>query len=368
MSKIENKNLEAELNGNEEEEVDDNTPVDPEIEKKMRNLKIDDSAFGGEGDESKSKKRKTKQPKEKSNKKEQDFLEFAKKNEIEVKIKYEKSPEKKDLKLNENTKNNNQKPFNNNKKDFNNQKGNYNNKYYNNKKNYNKNNNKGGFQPKNFNNKFDPMNAYNNNPYMMYPMNNQGVMRPDMMYYGQMPMNHQLPNFPVPNQHQQIAEEQHPSIGGKGVKESLEYYLSLDNLNKDLFLRKKIDINGYIEVDDILKFNNMVKNNATHDTIKDVLKESKVVEEKISGGKTYLRNKLWEEIKHNLISIEDLETKKSHKKGNYNYNYVTMQNNYFMPMMPYDPSMFGGAPMNHMMNPMNHNMMGGMNHFNQVDN
>lgn len=385
--------LEAELNAQlEEEEVEDNGPVDPELEKKIKTLQIDGNTFTGEGDETKSKKKKAKQQKDKVAKV-QDFHEFAKKNEIDLNIKYEKSPEKKEggkvnqdsyskditQKSNTNYSNNNKKynNYNNNNTNNNYNKGGYNKSYYNNNNNYKKNNynnknynNKGGFQQKNFNNKFDPMNSYNNNPYMMYPMNNQGMgMRPDMMFYGQMPMNSHN-NIPLNNNSNfnNSQMEDHSIIGGKGVKESLEYYFSLDNLNKDLFMRKKIDNDGYIEVEEILKFNNMIKNNATSDTIKDILKESKVLEESQAYGKTFLRNKNWEEIKHNLISVEEIEARKNQKKGNFNYNYVTMQNNYFMPMMPIDPSMFG-SQMNHMM-PIP-NMMGmgmGLNTpYNQLD-
>mmetsp|Transcript_29756 Transcript_29756/g.30895 ORF Transcript_29756/g.30895 Transcript_29756/m.30895 type:complete len:218 (-) Transcript_29756:130-783(-) len=216
-------------------------------------------------------------------------------------------------------------------------------------------------QQKTFNNKFDPMNGSNNHPYMFNPMGNQ-MMRPDMMYFGQMPMQ------PNTNPHNNERPEDHHNIGEKGVKESLEYYLSLENLNKDLFIRQKIDSEGYIEAEDILKFNNMKKQKVDINTIREIVNENNsMVEEKVVNDKIFLRSKLWNEIKHNLISLEELEARKTQKKGNYNYNYVTMQNNYFMPMMPYDQMLQGGGmPMNQFMPPMP-NMMG-MNQYGNQEN
>lgn len=337
-----------------------------EITNNMDNLDID-SAFTAEDGSKSKKKNKNKENKNKKNGK--DFLEYAKKNEIEVKINYEKSPEKKQEKeekiedykrkpynKNFNKGENNQKNYNNQNREYpqGNHQGGFNKGGY--RKNYqNKNKGFGGNNQKTFNNKFDSMNSYNNNPYM-FP--NMQFMRPDMMYMGQMPMN--PTNF---NQgfNQLDREDQHHSIGEKGIKESLEYYLSLDNLNKDLFIRRKIDNNGFVLVEDILKFNNMVKHNATTDTIKEVVQESEVIEENNIEGKSAIRNRNWEDIKKKLISIEELEMRKQ-KKGN-NYNFVTMQNNYFMSMMPYDPMMMG--QMQGMGNFMPPSMMGGMPYNNQ---
>ena len=357
-------------------------------------------------------KKKKKQPKDKSTKKGTDFMEYAKKNEIEVNFKYEENAEKKryskeegkdysqgnynknnsnydknststyQTSYNKDEKNYDNKNYNNyGNKNYNNynNKGynNYNNKNYNNKsynkkgyynKNYNNQYNQNQNSNKAFNNKFDPINGggQQNHPYSVYPnqypMNNQ-MMRPDMMYYGQMPMN------PMNNQHffhPQQDDMQH-NLAEKGVKESLEYYLSLDNLNKDLFIRKLIDHDGYIAIDEILKFNQMVKNNATNDTILQIVDESKIIEQAVIGDKVFLRNKLWNDLKNNLVPLEELESKKNNKKqGNYNYNYVTMQNNYFMPMAPMDNQMMmhGGMPNMNQFMP-HSNMMGNMGNQNE---
>jgi len=389
-TELENKNQHLDQDDNEEQ-------VNELLANKIQDIDLNKNVLLEE-DGTKSKKKKGKQPKEKNAKKGEDFMEYAKKNEIEVNLKYEEKDEKKrDFNVggkdysqgNYNNKNNNydknsnnyennyskdEKNYNknynnyNNKnynKNYNNNYNNYNNKNYNSKykkgyynKNYNNQYNHNQNNNKAFNNKFDPINGHSNHPYVVYPVNNQ-MMRPDMMYYGQMPMNgNQFPQQVFPPQQDDIHNQ---NLSEKGIKESLEYYLSLDNLNKDLFIRKLIDQNGYIAVEEILKFNNMTKNNATNDTILQLVSESKIIEQEVVGEKVCLRNKLWNDLKHNLVSLEELEAKKNHKKGNYNYNYVTMQNNYFMPMVPMDNQMMmqGGIPNMNQFMP-HPNMMGNM--------
>lgn len=323
---------------NEEEAEDLNAENDPEILKKVQNLTIDNNMFKDSNDKSK-KHQKTKN-KEKNNKKNGvDFLEYAKEHKIDMTIKYEKSPPKKDVQLSDKktfTKNNNNQTFNNNK-GYNK---NSNNKYNNNKK-YGNNND----QNKLFNNKFDPINGFNNNPYMMY---NYPMMRPDlMMFKGGYYNNHGFEGFGDLNNHNQmnyqmnnINQEDH--LYGKGIKESLEYYLSIDNLNKDSYLRKQIDDEGYVDVNTILSFNNMKKHNANLSNVKEVLSEKECsLEDKTEGDKLFIRNKNWSKIKSSLLSIDEIEQQKNVKK-NYNYNFVTLQNNYFMPMVPMDPNMIQG--------------------------
>lgn len=361
-----------------EEEEDDNTPVDPDVLKKLNNLTIDQSAFTGTN-EPKSKKKKGKQPKDNKGHG-KDFLEYAGKNGIELNIKYEKSPEKTNTRNNidrkegykNNYSNNNnsnnykqggQKYQTQNKKFMNNNK--FNNNHTHNKKEYNENY---GQQQKTFSNKFDPVNGYNMHPYM-YPMQQPfgNMMRPDMMYFGQMPMQPMQPMH-FPNVMQTNDELPH-NFGEKGIKESLEYYLSLENLNKDFYIRTKIDSNGYIDVNDILNFNNMKKNKASLESIREIVKEGNtIIEEAIFSDKVFVRNKKWEEIKPYLCSIEELESKKTQKKGNYNYNYVTMQNNYYMPMMQFDPMMMqGGMPMTQFGGMPNMMGMGNYNPNSQLD-
>ena len=335
-------------------EIDQDTS---DLNKNMQNLSVDEDPFSGL--EKSKKKKKGKQPKPVSTKKGEDFLEYAKKHEIDVDFTYEKSPERKKEEVAQEKKKytNNyssttnstttNKPYNNNTNT-----NNYQNKNY--KKNYKNNNNNNEFnkqqQTKVFNNKFDQINSYNTNP---YSNPNMHMMRPEMMFMGQMPM--QPINFPM-----QVEDNMYE----KGVKESLEYYLSLEHLNKDKYIRQKIDNNGYIDVEEILKFNNMKKHKADLDTIRDCINnKNSPIEEASFNNRIYIRNKDWNQIKNYLIPIEEIESRKS--KKNYNFNYVTMQNNYFMPMMPYDQNMMMQG-----MNYMNYmpNVMGGMHPYGHYEN
>jgi len=41
----------------------------------------------------------------------------------------------------------------------------------------------------------------------------------------------------------------------KGILESLEYYFSIENLNKDGYMRSKMNEDGYIDCNEIVVFN-----------------------------------------------------------------------------------------------------------------
>jgi mRNA-degrading endonuclease YafQ of YafQ-DinJ toxin-antitoxin module len=41
----------------------------------------------------------------------------------------------------------------------------------------------------------------------------------------------------------------------KGIVDHLNYLFSIENLNKDHFLRSKLDENGFIEAGDVITFN-----------------------------------------------------------------------------------------------------------------
>jgi len=218
---------------------------------------------------------------------------------------------------------------------------------------------------KEFNNKFDSMNSGYNHPYMtqtnpymnqqtpymnsmsnnmgnmnmMNNMNQNFMMRPEMLLYQQSlqmqnPMfQNQLNNL---NNVSQIKQEDNINIG-KSIKESLEYYFSNENLNKDFYTRSKMDENGFIESGEILNFNNMKKQNADLDKLKEIIcDKNSNIELKENSGKVYFRNKNWEEIKkNNLISIEDLKNLK--KSNNMNLNYFNLQNNFYYNLPPMNP-------------------------------
>lgn len=325
---------------NEEDSEDINAENDPEILKKVQNLKIDENMFKDTTTNNK-KQQKSKNQGKNNKKNGVDFLEYAKEHKIDMNIKYEKSPPKKDVqvqdKKNFNKTNNSQTNY---KTGFNKNNTKYNNNN-NNKKHGNNND-----QSKLFNNKFDPINGFNNNPYMMY---NYPMMRPDMMMqggynymnsgFGGYGLGGYNPNFQTyQNLNSNQLQNHDDHLNGKGVKESLEYYLSVDNLNKDIYLRKQIDEEGFVDVNVILNFNNMKRHNANLSSVKEVLSDKECsLEDKTVGEKLFIRNKNWSNLKSTLLSLEEIEQQKNIKK-NYNYNFVTMQNNYYMM----DPNMMQG--------------------------
>ena len=334
MSKLANENLNNLNKNREEEEEADNTQLDKEAIEKLRNLKIDDSIFLKANEEINGKKKNSKVHKNKQ-KKGVDFMEYANQHGINVKIKYgerEKTPEKKEAKIEKKAFKNpivevkanepellanpkHSKPFNKNKKPY-------------------SKNNQGNKMT--FNNKFDSMNSYGMNPYLnpMFPMNDLN----NMMFYGQMP----IPNMqPMVNNFPQSKHEEQP----KGIKESLEYYFSFDNLNKDTYVRERMNSDGYVKASEILNFNNMKKQNANLEKIREVISFNSEIEEGSVNGEVCFRNKNWNYIKPKLISIDEIEQNKLMKKTHINYNYVTMQNNFFINPYQYEMISKGQAPM-----------------------
>jgi len=138
------------------------------------------------------------------------------------------------------------------------------------------------------------------------------------------------------------------------VMDTLDYYFSIENLNKDYFFRKKLDENGYIDAEIIMTFNTMKKYSVTKEKIRDILKKfDGTVEANSKDEILLLRNKNWENIKSKLSPLETVKELHLSKKANVqNNNVVTMQNNYYiysqMGMGQYQyPQMMGGY-----MNPM----------------
>ncbi len=111
---------------------------------------------------------------------------------------------------------------------------------------YNKNYNK--FPKKNFyfqnkskNNKFDQVNGIMYNP-MMYGDMGQNMMNP----YSQ----HQQ-NF-----NQQDQYEMDPFFGGeRSVEEIISYIFSSEFLNKEVYIRKRIGVDGLIDLNHVLNYN-----------------------------------------------------------------------------------------------------------------
>jgi la-related protein 1 len=117
---------------------------------------------------------------------------------------------------------------------------NYNN--YNNNSNYNHgnnnyNNNETKDASKTFQNKFDQTTQ------QQVPSYHNPFMMPQMM-----PMNMNMNMY----QHQQPIEDDNE----KSVSECLEYYFSEENLNKDYYIRSRMNDDGYIDAYEIVNFNN----------------------------------------------------------------------------------------------------------------
>jgi hypothetical protein len=187
-------------------------------------------------------------------------------------------------------------------------------------------------KPMTFSNKFD---NFNNqmpgafyNPFMApqtVPMN----MPPSNMYY-------------QPPQNQPQLEEHDGS--DKSVSECLEYYFSEENLNKDSYIRSRMNDDGLIDAQEIANFNKMKSRGVTIEKLEEILKtaeENTVIESSLIGGRLFLRNKYWDSFKDRLVPLDKLQMQRKMNKK-YQTNYVNMQNNYFYQMTPnmYTPGMY----------------------------
>ncbi len=278
---------------NEEEE-----PVDEELQKQMKDVKIDDSVFSGEH----KKGDKKKHDKKNSKKKGIDFMEYASKNNIQVNIEYEEDKFEKNKNYHDN-KNKNYNNNNNNKK-YDNKGKNYN------KKGFNKNNNNNQNRPYKFGgNKFDSFN--------------------------------QKPNFE--NHFYQVPKFNNDTE----IKNFIENLFNENTLNKDLYLRNRLNDKGQILVYDLEKYTALKKNNVDSNKIIDLLKESNNLEISEIDGKKYINVKNYSQL--NLLTIEQINENKNKMKMNrlqnmypnqmgfnpYGFNYGQMQN--FIPNQGFYP-------------------------------
>ena len=299
-----------------QEEVEEEEPVDVELQKQMKNLKFDDSAFVKK--DSDNKKKEKKEDKKNKKNKGQDFLDYASKNNIQINIEYEED------KIQEKRK----KYFDKKDQQYDNKTGGYQKKYPNNN-NY-KYKNQGGYKrpqkraPFKFGgNKFDACNMQKG-PY-------------DQMHYQE--------NTYVPKQTPVLTTD-------KEVLAFIEEMFSAQTLNKDIYLRKHLSEEGEIDVNDIANYYTIKKNNVPANKISELLKESKTLEIKEVDGKTLVIVKGIKEM--NLMTIEAIAASKKTAKmqrmqqnfypqmgGEFppymGYNYIHMQNNYFIPSQGFYP-------------------------------
>ena len=278
----------------EEEKEEEEEPVDLELQKEMKGIKIVDSDFSNEP-KAKKQNKKLKNPEDKKNKKKgQDFLDYANKNNIQINIEYEEN--KYQLKKKDEQKigdKNGNKYNNNNKRQYN--KGGYN-------KNYQQKGNR------NTGNKFDGVNQ------RMYPQ------------------PHYYQNF-------------YPKlVENKEILEYLEKIFGEKNLNKDTYIRNRLK-DGKILVDDVAAYNNIKKNNIDSNKIMEIVKDSQNLEIVNEEDKNYIKIKDFDKLK--LLSIEQIISNKNYlRMRNYApqmayppYNgYINMQNNYYFSFPSY------GAP------------------------
>jgi len=185
-------------------------------------------------------------------------------------------------------------------------------------------------------------NNYNNMPQnqMYNPMMMNEMMMQQQNYQSMPNMNNNTQN----NNELEGGNEIRNGEIDKFVLESLNYYFSEENLNKDSFMRTSMNDDGFIEVTTVASFNRMHKNGVTVEKIEEILKTSETdIETKTIEDKFLLRNKDWSNLKSKLIPIESIQKKNKRPPQtlNKNINFVNYQNNFYcqLPNQIYNPNL-----------------------------
>lgn len=284
-----------------QEEEQEEEPVDLELQKEMKGLKIEASDFAGEPKAKKQNKKSKNTEDKKGKKKGQDFLDYANKNNIQINIEYEENKyqlkKKEDQKYGEKGGN----KSNENKKQF----------------------NRGGYKNEKNRTQKRQQNYYTGNKFDNY----------GWKYY-QNNYQHQVPKL----------------IENKEILEYLEKMFGEENLNKNLYLSKRIN-QGKILIDDIVNYNDIKKNNINADKILETIKDSQNLECINEDNKNYIKIKNFEKLK--LISPDQIYQNKKAGRPNrpynqmpyqqyqypsYGNNYINMQNNFYFPPSVYNYS------------------------------
>ena len=118
----------------------------------------------------------------------------------------------------------------------------------------------------------------------------------------------------------------------QSILEILEYYLSEKNLNKDFYLRTKIDQEGFVDSKELLTFNRIKSRGLTSENIVEILRDgnSDVIETRVTLDGTFLlRNKDWDSFENKLTPIDILyaERKKNFKSKQNNRGMGNSLNN-----------------------------------------
>jgi hypothetical protein len=324
-------------NNIEQEEYEDEG-VDEDLQRQMKNVNLDENELTGGKAQSGVKSKNAKKTSAVKKKKGEDFLEYASKNGIQVNLEYEesktntfnkKTPFKKDGKF-DNTKPNKNSPQThsenpNSEQSTQNHSNFKKGTFRGGKKPYNK-----GISNPNFrkqgNNKFDLCNNNGMPMYNPYMFNNQ----PKTQGF----------NYPEPVDEKEFLLKEGTD---QGLVSYLENFFSLENMNKDLYLRNRLSEDGFISVKDLAMFNKLKRNSVSVEKIEEVLGSgNEVIESKLQDGFLYLRNREWATLKDQLLSKEQIyQQNRSAKKLMYQnqnqgstMNYVSLQNNYFINTMP----------------------------------
>merc|ERR1712032_1335013 len=325
---------EDEENQNQSEEE----PMDSEVINASKNNTISDD-YKKIDLTKKDSKNKSKRGKKNNNKK-GDFLDLAQEKGIEFKFEYEdKEIEKKNYYQKDN-KNFSGKPYQKNYEQKDNKNFQQKNFKYQNKKNF-------GFQNRSKNNKFDQAN-------MMYQNGNKN-------------MN------PYPQQQNNMGQQQDFNFDPfftpeRTCEEILGYIFSIEFLNRELYLRKRISTEGLIDINHVMIYNKIKQRGFTLDQVIESIKNLGTENFEITEveGVQYIKIVQWANME--LFSIEQIQSqKRSMRNQKYqNMNYIAMQNNYFFPpnnqfgQMGQMPQ--GMMPMDNMQQqPYMMNQMGGMN-------
>ena len=271
------KEIQENENVNQEEE-----PVDLELQKEMKGLKISDSDFIKEPKTKKSQKKPKDPTIKKSKKKGLDLFDYANQNNIEINLEYEENKfqlkKTEDPKFSEKSNKYEKKPFNKNRQ----------NKNWPQKKN------------KMSGNKFDMI---------------------------------QMRQYPHYNNYSQNIIQ---LTDDAQILEHLEKLLSEDNLNQNLYLRNRIS-NGKIFMDNIVRYNDFKFNNIDEKKILEVVKNSKRLEIINEEGKNFIKIKDLDETK--LKTGEQIfESRKYQNRPKMPYNnspntqypYYNFQNNFII--------------------------------------
>lgn len=135
-----------------------------------------------------------------------------------------------------------------------------------------------GYRNNNVRSQSNPMDAFGRPHFPGYPMMQQ--MQPVMPdYYGNFPGA----PYPYPPTSERDAVQ-------AAVAQQVEYYFSIDNMVKDIFLRKQMDSQGYIFLTVIAEFNRLKQLTTDYDLLKSVCLQSTVIEIRIGDdGKDRLR-------------------------------------------------------------------------------